>query len=120
MTNRLITPLMNCRNIEGGGGDGRSSEQIRSSRRLPAGSGDNRSAVMVNVRPSPSLTELPGSGEGGGSLYWGDAEGGPLSSAKVSTLQVSARIMPGGRGVARGEGEHRERASDADILNLCV
>ena len=22
MTNRLITPLMNCRNIDGGGGDG--------------------------------------------------------------------------------------------------
>ena len=61
--------LMNCRKSEGGG-DGMSSAQTRSSRRLPAGSGDNRSAVMVNVRPSPSLMDLPWAcGEGGGALY---------------------------------------------------
>ena len=54
---------MNCRKSEGGGGDGMSSAQTRSSRFRTVG---DKCQVMVIVRPSSSLTELPGSGEGGG------------------------------------------------------
>ena len=57
---------MNFRNSEGGGGDGMSSAQTRSSRFRTVG---DKCQVMVIVRPSSSLTELPGSGEDGGSLY---------------------------------------------------
>ena len=57
---------MNFRNSEWGGGDGMSSEQIRRSIFRTVG---DKCQVMVIVRPSSSLTEFPGSGEDGGSLY---------------------------------------------------
>ena len=46
---------MNCWRSEGGGG-GREA-------------GGDKCQAMVIVRPSSSLTELPGFGEGGGNVY---------------------------------------------------
>ena len=54
---------MNFQKSEGGGGDGMSSAQTR---RLHFRTVGDKCQVIVIVRPSSSLTELPGSGEGGG------------------------------------------------------
>ena len=58
----------------------------------------------------------PGRGEGGGGLYWGETNCGPLSSVNANVLQERST---GHTPVTSEEGEHGLRVS-VEVILKCV